>query len=142
MKRYRLLATATAGLILVLTGLLLFGNLNGNLVYYLTPQEAIAKQAQFPDGRRFQLGGLVAPGSVVRTDGGLRFSVTSGTGKDAAAVAVAYAGAPSQLFQAGIGVVLEGSWSGPVFAADTMIVKHDEYYEPPGSTRARPEAGP
>ena len=119
------------GVAAVLVGLLLFGNLNGNLVYFLTPQEAIAKQVEFENGRRFQLGGLVEQGSVVRTADGLRFVVTSEPGPDTASVTVTYRGAPSQLFQPGIGVILEGAWEGSEFVSDTMIVKHDENYSPP-----------
>lgn len=137
MKRYRLLAVSVLGVAVVLLGVLFFGNLNGNLVYFLTPEEAIAQQAQFPDGRRFQIGGLVEEGSVVRTSDGMRFVLISGTGPEAAAVTVSYTGAPSQLFQPGIGVVLEGTWVGSVFVADTMIIKHDENYEPPTSSPDR-----
>ena len=57
--RYRLLAVPLVGITLVLLGVLVFGNINDNLVYYLTPTEAIAKHADFPDGKRFRLGGLV-----------------------------------------------------------------------------------
>lgn len=126
------------GVAAVLVGVLLFGNLNGNLVYYLTPKEALAKRVDFADGRRFQLGGLVEEGSVVRTADGLRFVVTSETGTDTASITVTYRGAPSQLFQPGIGVVLEGAWEGSQFVSDTMIVKHDENYSPPTPTRAAP----
>ena len=115
----------------VLVGLLLFGNLNRNLVYYLTPDEAVAQRSEFPDGRRFQLGGLVQEGSVVPTTDGVRFIATSGAESGGVTVAVDYRGAPAQLFGDGIGVVLEGSWRGEEFAADTMKVKHDENYRPP-----------
>lgn len=131
MKRYRLLAFSGVGLVAVLAGVLLFGNLNENLVYYLTPQEAVVQRDDFPEGRRFQLGGLVEEGSVVTTPDGLRFTLMSGTEPGTASVPVEHHGAPAQLFQAGIGVVLEGSWRGSVFVSDTMKVKHDETYQPP-----------
>jgi cytochrome c-type biogenesis protein CcmE len=130
-SRYRLLAVAAVGVLAVLLGLLLFGNLNRNLVYYLDPAEALVQQADYGDGRRFQLGGLVEEGSVTTSADGVRFVVTSGTGPDSATIPVEYRGSPAQLFGAGIGVVLEGSWRGPVFASDTMKVKHDENYRPP-----------
>jgi cytochrome c-type biogenesis protein CcmE len=126
-KRYRLLAISLLGVAGVLLGVLFVGNINGNLVYFLTPQEALAQKADFDDGRRFQLGGLVQDGSVETTDDGLRFLVASGP----ATVPVAYGGAPAQLFRPGIGVVLEGAWDGDTFRADTMIIKHDENYRPP-----------
>ncbi len=130
-SRYRLLAVAALGVLAVLLGLLMFGNLNRNLVYFLDPAEALAQQADYGDGRRFQLGGQVEEGTVTTTPDGVRFVVTSGTGPDPVTIPVEYRGSPAQLFGAGIGVVLEGSWQGPVFASDTMKVKHDENYRPP-----------
>lgn len=131
MKRYRLLAFSGLGVVAVLVGVLVFGNLNDNLVYYLNPKEAVDQRDDFDDGRRFQLGGLVEEGSVVRASDGLRFTLTSRSGPGGATVAVEHHGAPAQLFEAGIGVVLEGSWQGAVFVSDTMKVKHDETYQPP-----------
>lgn len=133
MKRYRLLIISLSGLLLVLVGLLTFGNLNQNLVYYLTPQEALAKKADFPDGRRFQLGGLVREGSVVRTDKSLEFIVDSQSTPGPDPIRVVHHGAPAQLFRPGIGVVVEGYWQGEEFVSDNMIVKHDENYAPPNT---------
>lgn len=131
LTRYQLLAAAALGVVTVLVGLLLFGNLNGNLVYYLTPAEAVAQRADFPDGRRFQLGGLVEPGSVVPTAEGVRFVVVSGTEPGSVSIPVNYRGTPAQLFDASVGVVLEGAWRATEFISDTMKVKHDEVYRPP-----------
>ena len=148
MKRYRLLLIAAAGVAAVLTGFLLIGNLNRNLVYYFTPSEAIAKRAQFPGGHRFQLGGYVRPGTVVHDLRDVRFVVAGGTAASSAAIPVVYTGPLAQLFQPGIGVVLDGSWRGRVFAADTMMVKHDADYYPPGegphasTTDSRPATKP
>lgn len=131
MKRYRLLVIALGGLVLVLSGLLMFGNLNSNLVYYLTPKEALAKKAEFDEERRFQLGGFVVADSVVRAPEGLRFVVATGTSPESSSIPVLHRGAPAQLFRSGIGVVLEGSWHGTQFVSDTMLIKHDENYVPP-----------
>ena len=133
--RIRVFALPGAGLAAVLAGVLTFGNLNNNLVYYLTPEEATAGRANAPDGRRLRLGGLVEEGSVQRTADGVRFTIVGSTSKSR--VQVVNTGAPNQLFQAGIGVVVEGTWRGSVFASDTMIVKHNEQYRPPASKAAR-----
>jgi cytochrome c-type biogenesis protein CcmE len=147
--RSRWLVLPGLGVAGVLVGTVLFGNLNRNLVYYLTPSEAVAKRAAFPDGRRFRLGGLVRPGSEVRlADGsGVAFTVTDTQG---ASVRVVFHGRPSALFQPGIGVIVEGAWAAGRFDADTMLVKHDETYRPPtpaggappGPAQARARAGP
>jgi len=131
MRRYRLLIVAALGAALLLLGVLFVGNINGNLVYYLTPDEALAQKADFTEGRRLQIGGLVEEGSVESGPEGLRFVVVSDTGTASSAVTVRYEGSPAQLFRPGIGVVLEGSWNGPTFDADTMIVKHDSNYRAP-----------
>ena len=128
-------AVPGVGLAVVLTGLLSFGNLNDNLVYYLTPEEAAAQRADAREGQRFRLGGLVEANSIQRTDDGVRFAVVSASG--GRAVDVVHTGAPNQLFQAGIGIVVEGSWRGDVFSSDTMIVKHDEEYRTPEPDAAR-----
>lgn len=131
MRRYRLLAISGVGVVAVLVGMLLFGDLNRNLVYYVTPAEALQQRADYPDGRRFQLGGLVADGSVTETADGLRFVVVSDTEPDSPSIRVRHVGAPAQLFQPGIGVVLEGAWRAGEFLSDTMKVRHDQTYAPP-----------
>jgi cytochrome c-type biogenesis protein CcmE len=134
--RHRWLVLPAAGVAAVLLGVLLFGNLNDNLVYYLTPSEALARRAEFPDGHRLRLGGLVQPGTLRQDAGGVRFTVTDGH----RSVPVAHKGTPVQLFQEDVGVIVEGSWTGRVFRSDTMLVKHDEEYRPPEPGRA-PAAG-
>lgn len=124
--RYRVIVLPVVGALLVVGGFL-FSNLNDNLVYYVTPTEAVSKKPQFEDGTRFRLGGWVEKGSVERTADGARFVATDGDTR----VPVVHTGAPSQLFQAGIGVVVEGAWEGDSFYSDTMLVKHDENYAPP-----------
>lgn len=137
--RYRLLAVPLVGVVAVLLGVLFFGNLNDNLVYYLTPGEAVAKRADFPDGKRFRLGGLVEEGSVATDRDGVSFTVGSGE-PGGAMVRVAYRGALAQLFRAGVGVVVEGGWQGGEFVSDTMLVKHDEEYRPPEPGQSAPPA--
>jgi cytochrome c-type biogenesis protein CcmE len=122
MKRYRLFVIPALGLVAVIVGFLAF-NLSDALVYYRTPTEVLEEDRANLDGR-FRLGGQVEAGSVAATEEGVVFQVTDGTN----AVDVTHTGAPQQLFQEGIGVVVEGSWDGSRFHSDTMIVKHDEQY--------------
>ncbi|EYR64494.1 cytochrome C biogenesis protein DsbF [Actinotalea ferrariae CF5-4] len=127
--RARAFVVPGVGLAAVLAGTLTFGNLNDNLVYYLTPEEAISRHTAASDGERFRLGGLVQAGSVEPTAEGVEFIVVGESG--AGGVKVVHSGAPNQLFQEGIGVVVEGEWQQDVFVSDTMIVKHDEEYRAP-----------
>jgi cytochrome c-type biogenesis protein CcmE len=96
-------------------------NLSSSLVYFNTPAELQARQA---DDARLRLGGRVVPGSVVENDATVTFRVEDCE----TSVQVVHTGVPPQLFQEGIGVVVEGVWSGESFDSDTMLVKHDEQY--------------
>jgi len=132
---YRAVVLPVVGAIVVLGGFLV-SNLNDNLVYYLTPAEAVADRADYDDGERFRLGGLVEQGSVERTDDGVRFELVDG----GTSIRVDHTGAPAQLFQSGIGVIVEGTWRGDTFYSDTMIVKHDENYAPPATDEPPPDS--
>lgn len=116
-----------AGAFLALVGI----SLTSALVYYVTPTELNADR---PTGN-VRLYGIVEPGSV-RWDGAtstLSFRITDGT----TTLAVASRSLPTGLFRDGIGVVLAGHATGAgAFAADEVLVKHSEVYEPlrPGET--------
>ncbi|MFS9606005.1 cytochrome c maturation protein CcmE, partial [Klebsiella pneumoniae] len=62
--------------LLALAGGLVLQAFRKNLVFFVTPSEIV--QGRAPLGERFRLGGLVAPGSVQRSGGSMRFSVTDG----------------------------------------------------------------
>jgi cytochrome c-type biogenesis protein CcmE len=101
-------------------------SLGSSIVYYTTPSELLR---QGPDavGDRVRLGGYVTPGSV-HSGNPLTFIVTDGT---ASVTVISTGGAPS-LFQAGKGVVVEGTYGGDgAFHADTVLVKHGDRYRAP-----------
>jgi len=108
---------------------LLFGGLEKNVVFFLTPKELLAKG---PDGVGVpvRLGGQVKPGSM-KWDAktlDLTFTVTDGE-KD---ILVHSTGAPPQMFRDGMGVVVEGRvGQGGVFRATNLMVKHSNEYRPP-----------
>jgi len=79
-------------------------------------------------GKRFRLGGLVQPGSLVRGDNlAATFQVADGS----AVLPVAYKGIVPDLFREGQGVVAEGALDASgVFKADTVLATHDETYMP------------
>ena len=116
--------------ILVATfGWLLYGGLNKNVVFFLTPKELLAKGTSAYDVP-VRLGGLVKPGTV-QWDAQtlhLQFEVTDDTGT----VKVNETGAPPQMFQPGMGVVVEGRYGRDgVFQATNLLVKHSNEYHPP-----------
>ena len=117
---------AAAVMVLVAT------NLGDSLTYYLTPQEAVERRQEFPDGDRFRLGGLVVVGSLTDEANVKVFDVTDG----AETIRVHLTGTVPPLFAEDVGVVVEGSWDGARFAADRALIRHDETYEAPSTTAA------
>ena len=117
-------------LLLILAGVgvastVAFYSLQENLLYFQSPSD-LAMQP-IPPGRQFRLGGLVKPGSVTRTGGGLgtRFVVTDGP-ED---VTVEYVGILPDLFREGQGIVAMGRLNSKgLFVADEVLAKHDENY--------------
>ena len=108
---------------------LLFGGLDKNVVFFLTPAELLAKGTEAVD-RPVRLGGQVKPGSVKWDEAtlDLRFTVTDGSGD----VMVHSTGSPPQMFRDGMGVVVEGRF-GPdsLFRASSLMIKHSNEYRAP-----------
>jgi cytochrome c-type biogenesis protein CcmE len=124
-------AMAVAVVIIVAAfGFLLYGGIDKNVVFFLTPQELLARGPSAYDVP-VRLGGLVAPGSVKwdadKLD--LRFVVTDSGGQS---VNVHSTGAPPQMFRDGMGVVVEGRYhrSG-VFESTNLMIKHSNEYRKP-----------
>jgi cytochrome c-type biogenesis protein CcmE len=125
-RRWALLGAA----VLVATFVwLIYGGLNRNVVFFLTPNELLAKGVSGMDVP-VRLGGQVKPGSVKWDEKTLKllFSVTDGAGE----VAVQSSGAPPQMFRDGMGVVVEGRFGRDgVFQSTSLMVKHSNEYRAP-----------
>ena len=124
-------ALAVAVVIIVAAfGFLLYGGIDKNVVFFLTPEELLARGTAAYDVP-VRLGGLVQPGSVKwdadKLD--LRFVVMDSGGQS---VNVHSTGAPPQMFRDGMGVVVEGRYhrSG-VFESTNLMVKHSNEYRKP-----------
>lgn len=120
-----------AGVVAVLGvfGWLLYGGLDKNVVFFLTPQELLAKGTDGYDVP-VRLGGQVKPGSVKWDDKTLKLSFEVTDGKSD--VAVHSSGAPPQMFRDGMGVVVEGRYGRDhVFNSTGLMVKHSNEYHPP-----------
>lgn len=122
-------ALAAVGVLVIAFGWLIYGGLDSNVVYFLTPKELLAKGAEGYD-KPMRLGGQVKPGSVVWDEQklDLRFAVTDGTGE----IVVHSKGAPPQMFKDGQGVVVEGRYGHDgVFKSTSVMVKHSNEYKAP-----------
>ena len=125
MKRGRVIVAAVV--ILGALGWVAFRGLSGNLVYYTTPTELLAK-GDVAVAERVRLGGLVIPGTARDAGSSIEFVVTDETSR---MTVIATGGVPA-LFREGQGVVLEGFYGRDGrFHADTVLVKHGSVYRPP-----------
>ena len=126
-RKGRRLALISAALAVIgaAAGLVLYA-LSDNIVFFYSPSDLLAKNVA--PGARLRIGGLVEPGSVVKSaDERMEFAITDG----ARDVKVAYQGQPPDLFREGQGVVAEGVLAAPgLIRADTILAKHDERYMP------------
>ena len=108
---------------------LAFGGIGDNLVYYWSPSELQASGNE-AEGASIRLGGVVEPGSIVRSEDGLRldFAVTDGD----ASVPITTTSVPPAMFREGIGVVVEGTVDrNGTFETHRLLVKHDNQYQAP-----------
>jgi cytochrome c-type biogenesis protein CcmE len=107
---------------------LILRSFQDNLLYYLTPSEAIVKNLE--DQRAFRIGGLVEMGSFQREEGNLkaRFILTDGIEN----IEVNYSGILPDLFREGQGIIATGTFNQEkIFIASEVLAKHDENYMPP-----------
>ena len=112
--------------------------LRGNINLFFPPAEVAAGKA--PVGQSIRVGGMVAEGSVRRSDDSLRvrFDITDFQ----ATVPVVYEGILPDLFDEGQGAVASGVLDvDGVFQATEVLAKHDENYMPPEVAEALEKSG-
>ncbi len=109
-----------------LAAVLVMAAMNENMMYFYSPSQIAS--GELPLTRRFRVGGLVVPGSIVRGEGlHLRFELTD----NRHTVSVHYTGLLPDLFREGQGIIADGKWHQEAFVADRILAKHDENYMPP-----------
>ena len=124
-KQRRLTLIGSAFAVLAFAAGLVLYALSGSIVFFSTP--TMAAEQHIAPGKRFRLGGLVQPGSLVCGGSQVSFEVADGGAK----LPVIYTGILPDLFREGQGVVAEGALdSSGTFKADTVLAKHDETYMP------------
>jgi cytochrome c-type biogenesis protein CcmE len=135
--RRRLAVVGLAAPILAAAAGLTLYAMGDTVSLFYSPAQAHA--AHVPAGRAFDLGGLVAPGSVVKKpDGTVDFVIMDRAARDE----VVFHGDLPDLFREGQGVVTKGSYSSNgVFEASEVLAKHDERYMPAEVTRALKASG-
>jgi cytochrome c-type biogenesis protein CcmE len=122
------LLVAGAGL-----GVIAFGKIGDNLVYYWSPAEMIS-QGDKAYGPTIRLGGVVKPGSIQwnAEHTSLNFQVANDHTPEAVAVTVHSTEVPPAMFREGIGVVVEGTFDkSQVFSSNRLMVNHSNEYRAP-----------
>ena len=121
------------GLFIGLSGILgalaylVWGGLDQNLVYFVTPSELAAK-GDNAIGAPVRLGGMVLTGSVSKEANTTSFTITDHQ-KD---ILVKTHTTPPQMFQESMGVVVEGAMTAEgYFLAERVMIKHGNDYHPP-----------
>ena len=112
--------------------------LRGNINLFFPPVDVAAGKA--PVGQPIRVGGMVAEGSVQRSDDSLlvRFDITDFE----ATVVVEYEGILPDLFDEGQGAVASGVLTDAgVLQATEVLAKHDENYMPPEVAEALENSG-
>lgn len=108
--------------IAAVVGFLLFQGLTNSTQYFYTADQAVAHRSSLGT-KAFRIEGTVE-NDVRQVSGHTEFEIYA----NGVTVAVVDSKEPPQLFKPGIPVVLEGRWSGPVFASDLIMVKHSASY--------------
>ncbi len=104
---------------------------NKNLVYYWTPSDLVTNGSK-AYGATIRLGGMVAPGSIVKHGGSnVEFIVHDGKSR----VPVKTTSVPPQMFRENIGVVVEGTMirgaGNGYFQSSRLMVSHNNEYKAP-----------
>lgn len=132
-KRTTLLALGALLVAGAALGVISFGGIGKNLVYYWTPAEMLAAGTK-AYGATIRLGGIVQKGTVAWDAGHteLSFRVANDATPTAPSVLVKVREIPPQMFREGIGVVVEGTLDkSQVFTSNRLMVNHSNEYRPP-----------
>jgi cytochrome c-type biogenesis protein CcmE len=116
----------------------LFQGLTDARVFFLNVDEAIEQKSELGE-RTFRMQGTVISEEGSSANGALLFTVAY---NDATAKIQHVGPEPSDLFDLGEPVVVEGHWNGDLFESNQIIVKHDESYVEDNPARVEYELDP
>jgi cytochrome c-type biogenesis protein CcmE len=124
--------------LLILAGFILFKALTSARVFYLNVDEAVAQKNDLGTDTFRMLGKVVSvPPEDEQKD--LQFILDYG-GKKAI---VRHDGPePTDLFECGVNVVVNGKWAGEFFESDQILIKHSEEYSAENPDRLKEGAIP
>tara|TARA_B100000959_G_scaffold253995_1_gene285341 strand:+ start:208 stop:669 length:462 start_codon:yes stop_codon:yes gene_type:complete len=119
----------------VVAGVLAFislSDIEDNLVYYWDPAQLLEK-GELAKKATIRLGGVVRTDSIDWNPETLKlhFKVGMTPNEKEEVITVHSVGAPPQMFQEGMGVVVEGQYDGQIFKSERVMVKHSNEYRAP-----------
>lgn len=126
-KRKLMMIIILISVLAIATALVLFA-LRQNISLFYTPSQIARGEA--PRNHAIRVGGMVVPGSIVRSkkDLTVQFKITDYSHT----VLVTYRGILPDLFREGQGIVAQGLIQDDrQFKASEVLAKHDENYMPP-----------
>lgn len=112
------------GSIVLVLAFVLFKAVTSASVFFYNVDEAVAEQAGLGD-RTFRMQGVVVSNPVKDDAGIITFQVSF---NDVEAEVRHIGEEPTDLFEIGMPVVIEGHWDGRVFESSQILVKHSETY--------------
>lgn len=136
-KRKLLIIVFMISMLAIVTALVLYA-LRQNISLFYSPSQVALGQA--PAHHAIRVGGMVVPGSIVRStqDLTVRFKITD----YAHTVEVIFQGILPDLFREGQGIVAQGQLLDNTHVKATeVLAKHDEKYMPPEVKDALAKAG-
>jgi cytochrome c-type biogenesis protein CcmE len=115
---------ALVGVVVVALSFVLFQALTSARVFFYNVDEAVDRRDELTD-RTFRMQGVVLSAPSRDPNGAFRFAV----GYNEVQATIHHVGAePTDLFEVGIPVVVEGRWDGAEFRSQQIFVKHSEEY--------------
>ena len=136
-RKRKLLTVSFFVFLLAMVALLVLYALRQNINLFYTPSQIVLGKA--PGNHSIRIGGMVVPGSVIRSSHKLwvHFKITDYQQE----VNVSYHGVLPTLFREGQGVVAQGELKdNKHFEAQEVLAKHDENYMPKEVKQALAEA--
>lgn len=123
-RRRRIRLVIAAAVLLAVSAALFGYAFRDGIQFFRTPSQ-VAVAPPGPD-ETFRIGGMVEPGSVLRSGSRVEFRVTDGE----AVIPVAFTGITPDLFREGEGVIATGKLIGGTVQATEVLARHDEEYVP------------
>lgn len=133
----RLIFIILSLVLLLVSVIIVLFNIKNNIVFFLTPSEAILENIK--DSEKIRIGGLVKKNTVslIENTNEVKFIITDNKYD----ISVNYVGILPDLFKEGSGVVAEGLLKKNVLYAEYIFAKHDENYMPDTIKKQLQESG-